>query len=370
MDSRAVICNVSICPANTAPQTPRQNIILRRTGTNVGEKTRRFGNSFVPKGAAGCSCGRYSAPRGKYGQQLFSERERERSVTRAAGALCGDFGRIALIDIAQPIKAHVHPHAHLLFKVAGVDSSFQVGDRLVPMTADTVVLVNSWQAHSYPRDGLNQSSLVLGLYIDRKWLDFVDPWFQLTTRDRLFTAPCISLSKRVRDLLHDAAAAARGDSIATRSHEYLVASLICEVTRVISPMRLAQSGPHLARRSGIQDFRIRKAIELMTSQVGVPRDMEEIASLCALSRAHFFELFKTNVGITPLMFSHALRMEAAYEALVDVQANLTQIGANLGFSTPAHFTRFFRDHLGATPSEFRHAAVRNPAISWLRQFTY
>src|SRR5260221_11452074 len=99
MDSRAVICNVSICPANTAPQTPRQNIILRRTGTNVGEKTRRFGNSFVPKGAAGRSFGGYSAPRGKDGQQLFTERERGRSGTRAAGGLCGDFGREALIEI-------------------------------------------------------------------------------------------------------------------------------------------------------------------------------------------------------------------------------------------------------------------------------
>src|SRR5260221_12935161 len=107
MDSRAVICNVSICPANTAPQTPRQNIILRRTGTNVGEKTRRFGNSFVPKGAAGCSFGGYSSSRGGYGRRLFSGCGRVRCLATGAGGMAAGFGPVALVDIAQPIKGHV-----------------------------------------------------------------------------------------------------------------------------------------------------------------------------------------------------------------------------------------------------------------------
>lgn len=272
---------------------------------------------------------------------------------RAAGALYGDFGRIALIDIGQPIKAHVHPHAHVLFKMGGVDSTFSVSNRFVPMTDETVVLVNSWEPHCYPRDGVAGSSLILGLYIEPKWLQLVDPWFHLTTNSTLFSTSCIAVSKRIRELLHDAAAAARDDKWLTCSHEHLVATLMCEIARAVS--WTAHDVPE--RRSPIvRDFRIRRAIHFMKEQVAdAPRDMDEIARSCALSRAHFFELFKENVGIPPLLFFHALRMEAAYQALVRPEGTVAEIGARLGFSAPSHFTRFFRDHLGATPSEFRQA---------------
>jgi hypothetical protein len=228
-------------------------------------------------------------------------------MTKAAGALCGDFGRIALIDIAQSIKPHVHPHAHLLFKVGGIDSSFEVADRSVPMTADTVVLVNSWEPHGYLRKGLDESSLILGLYIEPKWLELVDPWFQLSTGNRLFTDPCIGVSKRIRGLLHDAADAARGDKIVSRSHEHLVASLMCEVARAVSPkMELQTLARRTLPRSHARDFRIRKAIDLMRRHVLGVQGVGKIAKLAGVSRSHFFELFKANVGITPLMFLHAL----------------------------------------------------------------
>jgi len=37
-------------------------------------------------------------------------------------------------------------------------------------------------------------------------------------------------------------------------------------------------------------------------------------------------------------------------------ANVSDIGARLGFAEPAHFTRFFRNHAGVSPSEFRNVS--------------
>ena len=309
-------------------------------------KIRRFGNLFGIKGI------RYDAT----GSTRLLERP-NRPMSSAAGALCGDFGRIALIDIAHPIKPHVHPHAHLLFRMGGTDGWFNVSGRTVPMTPQNVVLVNCWEPHAYPKEANGASSLVLGFYIEPKWLEMVDPWFQLTTGDRLFRSPNLALSKRVRALLHDAADAARGDKYVSRAHEHLVASLMCEVTRLGTPQaRLSTSRSH--RQIRARDIRIRKAIEILTIHACEPHRMGDVAREAGISRAHLFELFKANVGMSPLMFLHALRMEAAYEALLHLHGNLADIAMRLGFPAQSHFTRFFRNHLGATPSEFRHVATQ------------
>jgi AraC family transcriptional regulator len=264
-------------------------------------------------------------------------------MTRAAGAVCGAFGRVALIDIAQPIKPHAHPHAHLLFKVGGADSLFRVRGRFVPMTDDTVVLVNPWEPHDYPRHGVGRSSLVLGLYIEPAWLEAMDRRF--ASGRQAFPHACVPAPARVRSLLHDLADAVRQDPIPPQAHEALLASILCELAR-----------PAGAPAGG-RDFRVRRAIEFMRTHVRDPHAMSEVAKQSGLSRAHFFELFRTHAGVTPLLFFHALRMEAAYEALLCAHASLAEISTALGFAAPPHFTRFFRDHLGATPSDFRRAAL-------------
>jgi AraC family transcriptional regulator len=279
-------------------------------------------------------------------------------MTNAAGALCGDFGRIALIDIADPVKPHVHPHAHLLFKVGGADSSFRVSRHTVAMTSDTAVLVNCWEPHGYPRAPGQPSSLVLGLYIEPAWLEVVDPWFQLTSGDQLFDNPSIDLTPKIRTLLHEAADAARGVGIAARAAEHLVASLMCEVTRRVTP-GMAQSRRRGPRRFSGRDFRIRRSLEVMRRQISTPWGMAQIARMSGISRAHFFEVFKAEIGVTPLMYFHALRMEAAYEALLGMPGTVQDVASRLGFCATPHFTRFFREHLGTTPSDFRHAAMRN-----------
>lgn len=76
-----------------------------------------------------------------------------------------------------------------------------------------------------------------------------------------------------------------------------------------------------------------------------------VARASALSRPHLFELFRSNIGTSPLRYASAQRMEAAFAAL---PTNTTQtLADSLGFSEPQHFTRFFRHNLGFAPSVCR-----------------
>jgi AraC-like DNA-binding protein len=51
------------------------------------------------------------------------------------------------------------------------------------------------------------------------------------------------------------------------------------------------------------------------------------------------------------------------ERLLGGDADLAQIGVDLGFSSHSHFTWAFRRVLGLTPSELRRQAFRTPARS-------
>jgi AraC-like DNA-binding protein len=72
-----------------------------------------------------------------------------------------------------------------------------------------------------------------------------------------------------------------------------------------------------------------------------------------LSRAHFFRLFESSIGVPPRVYLNVVRLERAVAAMVNDDDNVADIGTRLGFDEPAHFTRFFRNHTGVSPREFR-----------------
>lgn len=277
-------------------------------------------------------------------------------MSKASGAVAGLFGRIALLDIDRPVHRHAHPHAHLLFKVGGTDSWFRVGNRLYPLTDRTTVLVNSWETHDYPHRSSDPNSLVLALYVEPEWLSSVDNVFRSSLGRGLFPQACVEVPKGVRRLLHNTAEAVLDKTALSKDHEDLLAKLMCEVMIRFSSAQ--RSRPSRMVYSGFaRDFRIRRAIEFMKQRVGEQYTMETVADKAALSRAHFFELFRSNTGMSPLVFRNALKMEACYHKLLHSNENLGRISAQLNFTALPHFTRFFRDHLGVTPSEFRRAVT-------------
>ena len=85
-------------------------------------------------------------------------------------------------------------------------------------------------------------------------------------------------------------------------------------------------------------------------------DVNVLAKEAGLSRAHFFRLFESSIGVPPRVYLNVMRLERAVAAVVNDNANVAAIGTQLGFDIPAHFTRFFRNHTGVSPREYRTAS--------------
>lgn len=112
-------------------------------------------------------------------------------------------------------------------------------------------------------------------------------------------------------------------------------------------------------RVGIVDRRLRRAIEFMHDNCGRELALAEIAGAAYLSEFHFARLFKKITGATPHNYLAALRIERARRLLAETDLPITEVGAQVGYSTQSHFTKVFREAAGMTPRAFREAVWGN-----------
>ncbi|MBI4984806.1 MAG: helix-turn-helix transcriptional regulator [Rhodocyclales bacterium] len=274
-------------------------------------------------------------------------------MSSAIGAAAGRFGRISLLRVDRPVAAHAHPHCHALFKVGGADSFFEVAGERLPLVDDTVVLVNPWRNHGYPYDAARGGSRVLALYVEPDWLAELDRKFAAAARRDFFMCPCA----RVPDWM-GALARAMAEELAGRSPDGARAIGLLEALMAGVIGEYSRGGAVRERYCGIGDRRIRRAVSLLRADPARDWDLAELAAAAALSRAHFFERFRAETGVTPRVYRNALRMETAYARLLAGEVASGDVARELGFAAPSHFSRFFGANHGVAPSAWLRAARR------------
>ncbi len=78
----------------------------------------------------------------------------------------------------------------------------------------------------------------------------------------------------------------------------------------------------------------------------------ELAALCFLSSAQFYNLFRAHIGVTPLEYRDRLLLRRAKMLLETPEMTATEVSEMLGFSNGAYFSRFFKKHTGLSPTAY------------------
>jgi AraC-like DNA-binding protein len=248
---------------------------------------------------------------------------------------------------------HAHPHCHVLLKVEGADTQFLIGDTVVPLNDTSVVMVDGWQPHAYVHNPSRPRTLILALYVEPQWLKAFRPAWAASGSPGFFAQPCGEISPRIRQLARDLAADMMTRPDCRDEHETLLSDLMIAVIERFTPWRSFSSSLRAMNTSPRPDWRIRRVAETMRTDVSRNVDVSDLAKEAGLSRAHFFRLFESSIGVPPRVYLNVVRLERAVKAVVNDNANVAEIGNRLGFDVPAHFTRFFRNHTGVSPREFR-----------------
>lgn len=270
----------------------------------------------------------------------------------------GEFGRAAILDLDGILVEHAHSYSHLLFWLGGDYNQLDVGGTMADLNHDHAVAINSWEPHSVPAAGAGRHTLFLLLYLKPAWLANQCTRLGLLPK---FDAASFPYTAAMGSLARRFASQMVGEDINfSLEIERDIALLVEHSTKAMT-----QSALELALSENSQshaDFRIRKSLEFMNSNLDVRSSFEDVARAACVSRPHFFTLFRKHMKMTPNVYWNTVRMETAIERLVGSDISLNELSADLGFSEPGNFSRFFRNHSGVCPSQYRLVAGGHPGL--------
>jgi AraC-like DNA-binding protein len=268
---------------------------------------------------------------------------------RPSRILQGSFGRASVNFTRRALVAHAHAQYQFLFKLAGTNSFFKVGETQYVLGDGGALLINPWESHS-KSDSAENPAVVLSLVIEVTWLRSLLQ-FPDSPATRIFPSSSVVCTPDVRhhvDRLAAAITTPLGSNVETS--QSILRDLVRAVVRDFADPALTMS----FRSSGKpDDFRIRKALHYINANAADNPSVTTVAAYVGLSRSRFFEQFKNCVGIPPQHYIDWTRMTLAIKLLTESSQPLIDIAMELGFEEHSHFTRFFTKHMAVPPSEFR-----------------
>lgn len=101
------------------------------------------------------------------------------------------------------------------------------------------------------------------------------------------------------------------------------------------------------------DPRIRRAIEIMESNIGVVNDISTICRRIGMTPNSFYLLFKRETNKNPRTFLMELRIGRANFLLANTNETIDEIAEATGFANRYHFSKYYKKHTGKTPVKNR-----------------
>jgi AraC family transcriptional regulator len=97
------------------------------------------------------------------------------------------------------------------------------------------------------------------------------------------------------------------------------------------------------------------AIAYIHQHIDEPLLLSRLANHVSYSPYHFARIFKERVGLSPLYYVSAHRLQRAKELLLNTSMSVRDIGLEIGQQSLGTFTTRFTERVGMTPSLFRNS---------------
>ncbi|WP_369977251.1 AraC family transcriptional regulator [Xanthomonas bundabergensis] len=122
---------------------------------------------------------------------------------------------------------------------------------------------------------------------------------------------------------------------------------------LVEAMRWSSAGnapPGLLR--GLGDERLAVALKRIHARIDHAWTVGELAQAAALSRSTFFERFARTVGVPPMEYLLAWRMQVARDLLRRDGLGVAEVAQRVGYGSTSAFSVAFSRHAGEPPSRY------------------
>jgi len=109
--------------------------------------------------------------------------------------------------------------------------------------------------------------------------------------------------------------------------------------------------------AGLRDPHVARALALLHDDAAHPWTVDRLGRAVGLSRSALAERFGRLVGMAPMHYLTAWRMQLAAQSLRDTDACLALIAREVGYESEASFSRAFKKAFGAAPATWRRQAA-------------
>lgn len=104
---------------------------------------------------------------------------------------------------------------------------------------------------------------------------------------------------------------------------------------------------------GLKDPHVGRALALIHQNICEPWSTEALAREVALSRSAFVDRFSTLVGVPPIRYLTAWRLQTAKLQLRESSKSVSQLAYSVGYMSEEAFSRAFKREFGLSPSRWR-----------------
>lgn len=108
--------------------------------------------------------------------------------------------------------------------------------------------------------------------------------------------------------------------------------------------------------------RVDLVVRHMTQHLTQPLRIAALSAIAGVSTSHFFALFRSVTGFSPIDFFIRLRMEHACRLLREQGLSVKETAAVLGYDDPFYFSRLFKQVVGIAPSKVPKSPLRSPQV--------
>lgn len=259
-------------------------------------------------------------------------------------------GNAKLLNVASAKYGgdwHSLPHTHSyaeLFYIVGGDGQFRIEDKLYPVNANQLVIVNpnvfhtevSYDAHplEYIVLGIEGLELSVGQNNNGRFciLDYQGGGDILT---------CL------RNILREMEARQPGHEVICQAYmEILIVRLMRSTSFSVT---VTDSNPPVSRQCAT----IRHYIDTHYKE---PLSLDVLAKEAHVNKYYLAHVFKEEYGMSPISYLISRRIEESRYLLRETDMSLSQIARILGFSSASYFSQSFRRVQEISPMEYRKNA--------------